>query len=215
MNDIVHTPKPHEAYERLPRIDTPRLILRPMERSDAEAVVAWRSEPATARMFVRPPPTRTEHDAWFASDRLDRVDYVLVHRETGTAIGVVNYKDLNMATRTAETGTLVGDPARRRQGFAREAKVAWMLYGFAELALDAVFVHIRTDNTRMLDVDAALGYIRVGETRLDTADARGVPFVRMRLDAATVLDHPAYRGPDPHGFRSKLADRVRGTNGRP
>lgn len=215
MKDAIHTPKPHGAYERLARIETPRLFLRPMERTDTDAIVAWRSEPETARMFVHRPPTRAEHEAWFESARIDRVDYVLVRRETGAPIGVVNYKDLNATSRSAETGTLIGDASSRRQGFAREAKVAWMLYGFAELALDAVFVHVRTDNARMLDVDAALGYVRVAETRLDTVDAHDVSFVRMRLDAATVLDHSAYRGPDPHGFRAKLAERLHGADRRP
>jgi len=208
MKDPTHTPQPHGSYEVLGRIETPRLYLRPMRLADTDAVVAWRSEPGTARMFIHPPPTRAEHEAWFASQRLDRIDYVIVNRATDAPIGVVNYKSLNTALRSAETGTLIGDPGHRRQGFAREAKVAWMLYGFAELGLDAVHVHVRSDNTRMVEIDAALGYVRVDEILLDTAGDRGVTFVRMRLDAPTVLVHPDYLGPDPHGFRAKLADRI-------
>jgi hypothetical protein len=60
----------------------------------------------------------------------------------------------------------------------------------------------------MVEIDAALGYVRVDEILLDTAGDRGVTFVRMRLDAPTVLVHPDYLGPDPHGFRAKLADRI-------
>lgn len=213
QKDPMHTPRPHTAYEILDRIDTPRLYLRPMRPEDTEAVVAWRSEPGTARMLVQPPPTRAEHEAWFLSPRLDRIDYVIVNRATDVAIGVVNYKSLNAAQRSAETGTLIGDPGHRRQGYAREAKVAWMLYGFADLGLDEVNVHIRADNTRMIEIDAALGYVRVDEVLWDTAVERGVRFVRMRLSASTALVHPDYLGADPHGFRAKLAERLGGRTG--
>lgn len=160
-------------------------------------------------MFVHRPPTRDEHLAWFESDRWDRVDYVVVHRDADAPIGVVNFKDIDGGRRTAETGTLIGDAARRGQGYAHEAKVAWMLYGFAVLELDAVFVHIRADNARMIEIDTKLGHVAEARPALDTSLEAGVPFIRMRLDAATALRHPAFVGaPDPHGFRARLALRL-------
>lgn len=194
----------HDRYERMDEILTPRLSLRPMRREDAADVVAWRSHPATAVLFFGAPPTLEEHLRWFEGPRFSRVDYVVVERATGRRIGTLNYKDIDENRRTAETGTLIGHRPSRGRGLALEAKVAWMLYGFACLGLASVHVQIRSDNKRMIALDAGIGYVREGERRLKTASGEWHAFVRMRLDAETCAHYEAYDRFDLHGFLRRI-----------
>ena len=198
----------HDAYERMPRIDTPRLYLRPLRRDDAETVVAWRSEPKTAAMFLSPPPTLEQHLAWFDSPRTGRVDYLVVTAESDTPLGTVNFKGLHAGDGSAESGTLIGDVASRGKGYGLEAKVAWSLYGFAILGLDRIDVTVRHDNEPMLRIERAVGYELLGSETLADATGGRSEFVKMTLRARTATRLDVYREHDRHGFVAAIAARL-------
>lgn len=180
-------------------IRTTRLLLRPLARDDAELVVAWRNDPQNAELFLSPPPTLEQHLKWFDSDRSGRLDYVIALNETAEVIGTLNYV-LDQTGHTAETGTLIGSEAHRGKGIASEAKLAWTLFGFAALDIEAILVRIRADNERMLRIDQKLGYVHVGSAR--RTNALGVPhyYETLRLDRRRVLELPQYGSEDHHGF---------------
>lgn len=200
--------RPHRHYETMARIEGPTLFLRPMAVEDAELIVAWRSDPATSALFLRPQPTLEQHRIWFAGDRNDRVDYVAEHRAENRSVGTVNFTDIDVADRTAKTGTLIGDRRDRGRGFGREIKALWMLYGFAELGLRSVDVIIRADNAAMIGLDSSLGYRPIGsELRVIEASKPAVEFVIMRLSTADLLAERSYSAYDMHGFLERIQSR--------
>src|SRR5690554_159767 len=170
-------------------IRTTRLLLRPLASDDAELVVAWRNDPQNAELFLAPPPTLEQHLKWFASDRSNRVDYVITLQESGEVVGTLNYV-LDPAGHTAETGTLIGSRAHRGKGIASEAKLAWTLFGFAALDIESILVRIRADNERMIRIDEKLGYVHVGSERLTNAIGAPHEYRTLRLDRGRTLDLP-------------------------
>ena len=196
-----------ERLRALTRIETPRLYLRPLARADAELVVGWRNEPANADMFLLPPPTLEQHLAWFDAPRVGRIDWVIVDRARDVPIGTLNYKRFDDASGSAETGTLLGDTASRGKGFAREAKAAWMLYGFAALGLERVEVVMRADNAAIIHINTVLGCLPDGVVELPNAAGIPMPFMRMALTRDGVLCRSLYAAADLHGFLGVIAPR--------
>jgi len=198
----------HEELELMERIDSPRLYMRPMRREDADLVVAWRSEPRTAAMFLSPPPTLEQHLTWFDSPRDGRVDYLVVEASTDRPVGTVSFKGVVAGGGSAESGTLIGDVASRGKGYGLEAKVAWSLYGFAVLRLDAIDVTVRRDNEPMLRIEEALGYERLGVVELPNAFGEPTEFVRMTLPARRATELEVFARNDRHGFVERIAARL-------
>jgi [ribosomal protein S5]-alanine N-acetyltransferase len=163
-------PSPHTAYELRTAIETARLVLRPLRRSDAELVVGWRAQDAA--QSLRPQPTIAEHLAWFASERRGRVDSATVEKAKGRPSGLVNFRDIDEAGQSAEVGKLIGGPSCRGRGYAQEATVAWLMYGFGELDLERVDAWTRSDNHASIHVDVKLGSMVTEERRFRDADAR-------------------------------------------
>jgi RimJ/RimL family protein N-acetyltransferase len=178
--------RPHTAYEVRSAIETERLALRPLRRSDAESIVHWRAQ--ASGQFLRPQPTLAEHLAWFSSERPGRVDYAIVDRADGRAIGLVNYRDIDETHRTAEVGKLIGEPSCRGCGYAQEATVAWLLYGFGELDFERIISWTRSDNHANIHVNAKLGYDLTEERRFRTDDGASIEFVRMILTRLRFLE---------------------------
>ncbi len=193
----------HEYYERRARIETPRLWLRPMREEDAELIVAWRNEPSTAAMFFIAPPTLDEHLRWFHSGREWRVDYVIVRKEEGRPIGVVNFRDIDEVRGVAEGGKLIGDLNSRGRGMAKEAFAAWLMYGFGTLGLRRVMIRTRTDNTANIRINEKLGFHVEERYRHRAADGVVREFVMMTLPRREVDRRPYFRSVDRQGYFDK------------
>lgn len=178
--------RPHTAYELRTAIETARLVLRPLRRSDAALIVKWRAQ--ASAQFLRPQPTLAEHLAWFSSERPGRVDYAIVDRVDGRAIGLVNFRDIDETDRTAEVGKLVGEPSYRGRGYGQEATAAWLLYGFGELDFHRIDAWTRSDNHANIHVNAKLGYDLTEERRFRTADGANAEFVKMTLTRQRFLE---------------------------
>jgi RimJ/RimL family protein N-acetyltransferase len=178
--------KPHTAYEVRTAIETKRLLLRPLRRSDAELIVHWRAQ--ASGQFLRSQPTLAEHLAWFSSERPGRVDYAIVDRADGRAIGLVNYRDIDETHQTAEVGKLIGEPSCRGRGYAQEATAAWLLYGFGELGFERINAWTRSDNHANIHVNSKLGYDLTEERRFRTDDGAGIKFVKMTLTRQRFLE---------------------------
>lgn len=201
--------RPPEAQNQVtgPATDTiiltKRLLLRPLELRDAETVVAWRNDPRNAELFLSPPPTLEEHLAWFATERPNRVDYIITLRETGELIGTLNYARSDQRG-LAETGTLIGARQHRGKGIATEAKVVWTLFGFAMLNIDTIEVRIREDNAAMLHIDRKLGYEEAGSAVMKNAHGDPYTYRVLRLRRKRVLELPAYEQPEYGSFLTAI-----------
>lgn len=124
----------------LPHLSTPRLLLRPLERHQAETLCALANGPKIADNTASIPSPYTLQTALdfidgmqekFRSANLLSLGAHL--RDSGELIGIASLR-INPANRYGHLGGWVAADARN-QGYAAEVATALMDYGFAELSL--------------------------------------------------------------------------------
>ncbi len=138
-----------------------RVLLRPMERADADAVVRMRSDPTVlAQLFGEEPPTRDGHLRWFEEMRArgDRQEFVIVDRVSGRAVGTIGLSHIDPAHRRAEYGVLIGEPDARGKGLAAEASRLLLGYAFGPLGLNRVYLHVFPENEAAIRLYRRVGF---------------------------------------------------------
>lgn len=145
-----------------------RVLLRPLDERDTDDVLRWRAEPGTLeRLFGEVPPTRDEHLAWLARMRAqgDRQEFVIVDRDADRAVGTIGLSHIDRRYRRAEYGILIGEPAARGRGIAREASRLLLDHAFGPLGLCRVYLHVFPDNEPALRLYRRLGFRLEGRLR--------------------------------------------------
>ena len=174
-------------------IETPRLLLRPMNESDASIIVKWRNDEEDSKFFLNRQPNLNSHKQWFHSERQARVDYIIVHKHEQKPIGTLNFKNIS---NTAEAGKLIGEKSFRGQGLAKESFIAWLYYGFKKLLLEEVYIQTHELNIINIAINDKLGFQKVDPCKFKL-DARN-SFVTMAIneiqfDRANVLSLDAIK----------------------
>jgi N-acetylneuraminate synthase len=163
-------------------LESEGLQLRPLALEDTEHVVAWRGRPeVVAELFSERGPTREEHLAWFAQlqRRLDRLEMLIV--DGGRPVGTVGLANLDLASREAELGILVGDPEARGRGAATRACRLLLDYAFDVLGLSRVYLTLFADNQAAKKLYDRLGFVEDGEVGPRMKDGRERPVLKMTL----------------------------------
>jgi len=133
------------SFAKLP-LETPRLLLRPLEPGDAEALYAIFSDAKVARYGSSPPWSGLDEAHVFIQRAVDALRdgsslrLGLVRREDGRLIGQCTLFAISAQNRRAEIGYSMASEAWGR-GFMDEALRALIDYGFGELA----FIRIEAD----------------------------------------------------------------------
>ncbi len=140
--------------------ETTRLILRPMNKADTDAVFAMRSDENVMR-FIRPPQTQhSEAEDWInlVSSRWEKEKIgfcAVIEKSSNKFIGWCGLWHLK------ETGeTEVGYALVREfwgKGFASEAAGAFLEYGFNELNLEKIVAVANPENLSSQNVMKRLG----------------------------------------------------------
>jgi RimJ/RimL family protein N-acetyltransferase len=152
------------------RLQTPRLLLRPLLGSDAPALFALKSDPVVARYGSGPAwsdPQATVaylqdcHDA-MASGEL--VQMAIVRREDDAFVGTCNLCDFDTQCRRAEVGYSLLTSAWGR-GYANEAVSALLDWGFDHMDLNRVEADIDPRNAPSARALERLGFVREGLLR--------------------------------------------------
>ncbi len=146
-------------FRRLPRVETQRLILRPLEMADAEAVFAYAKDPEVARYLSWQPHRSIDDARQFISRTLSRyaqgqpASWGLEHKADGRLIGTAGFVNFLPRVSSAEIGYVLS-PAYWGQGFASEAVREIIRFGLAELGLERIEARCRVENLasqRLLD----------------------------------------------------------------
>jgi len=148
-------------------IRTGRLLLRPYQPGDVDAVYAYERLPETARYLANEPMSRAEAEA-------------LVTRRIGSSTLAGVGEVLNLVVELAQTGELAGDcvlfwyregqaevgyvldPAHYGHGYATEAVGALLRLGFQELGLHRVAARCDARNAASARVMERAGMRREG-----------------------------------------------------
>jgi RimJ/RimL family protein N-acetyltransferase len=153
------------------RIETRRLVLRSLEDSDVEAVLAHRSHPDVCR-YIGPPMTREEvvrhiaerRRSWHGGQDGDVLSLACELKETGRVVGEGVVRDLSVSAKHAEVG-LGLQPQHQARELGTEALVALLRYGFEQLGLHRIYALCDVDNEPSRRLTARLGMRLEGTLR--------------------------------------------------
>ena len=156
-------------FPNLP-LRTARLVLRPPEMGDAEALLAMHADPEVMRYWATPP--------WHAVDQaVDRIEkdraslldgsairLLLQPTDGGPVLGAATLFAFVPECGRAEVGYILSREAWGL-GLMQEALGALLHYGFGELGLRRVEADIDPRNARSATILERLGFIREGYLR--------------------------------------------------
>ncbi len=157
------------AFARVPRLETARLILRPLRMSDADDMFAYARDPEVSRHVLWSAHTSILQTRAFlrASIRQYRQGYgslAIQRKADGKMIGTIGFVWVNREYRSAEVGYSLGR-AWWNQGLMTEALRALVNYGFDRMGLNRIEAQHETDNPASGRVMAHVGMRREGTLR--------------------------------------------------
>jgi len=153
------------------RIETERLLLRPVLEADLDVIVTGISDFAVSGMLARVPYPyrRIDAESFLAATREESGrNIALAITDDGGVVGGLGLTGLRSER---EFGYWLAKPAWGK-GYATEAGRAFLAFLFGEIGLDIVRSGVFFDNPASLRVQEKLGFERIG-TRKIRCLARG------------------------------------------
>ena len=146
-----------------------RVSLRPIRRDDKTILYRWITDREllilNAPYF---PVGEGAHEEWFESmlrGRNDTVFFVIEDIETSQAIGTCQLLNINWVHRNAELQIRIGEPAFHGKGYGSEAIQQLVDFGFRDLHLHRIFLHVFVSNTRAIKAYEKCGFAHEGVLR--------------------------------------------------
>lgn len=164
---------------------TSRVILTPLRPADSEILFQWIN--ARDEVILNAPYRVVHwaaHEGWFADiqRRSDLVLFAIRDRESNELIGSCQLHTIQSVHRSAELQIRIGDTAARGRGRGTDALRLLLRFGFGDLNLHRIYLHVFASNTRARHVYEKLGFRVDGQLR-DAAfvDGRYVDIVVMSM----------------------------------
>ncbi len=157
-------------FRNPPVIDTRRLYLRKLNRSDSADMYEYSCrEDVTRYLLWSPHPSEsyTHKYLTYLQSRYrtgDFYDWAVVIRDTDKMIGTCGFTRLNIESNSAEIGYVL-NPEFWGQGYAPEAVRAVMKFGFGELRLNRIEAKYMVGNERSVRVMEKVGMTYEGVNR--------------------------------------------------
>ena len=164
------------------RLETDRLILRPFEPTDFDAVHAYGSDPDVTRYTSFGPNTEEETRGFLetcvdgmaraaatspeAHVETDSLDWAITLRDGDSLIGGCGLRGGLPGSGELETGYVL-NRGHWRRGFGREAVEALRDFAFGPLGARRVFARIFPANAGSIALIESLGFVREGVRRRD------------------------------------------------
>jgi len=141
------------------RLESERVMLRPMEEEDAELIVKWRNDPEISKWLFAPEPITLEsHLEWFRHPKVDRLDFVICLSKSQRPVGTVSYTNIDTVNAKAEAGKMLGERKLWGRGLAKEAFRLWLAFGFEKLELKYIYVRTLSTNYGNIKLNEKLGF---------------------------------------------------------
>lgn len=112
--------------------------------------------------------TRDEIAAWIAKISVtsgDRIDFMIVMKETDELLGEVVLNEIDSINRSANIRIGIQGTQHRGKGYGTEAMVQMLRYGFESMKLHRIHLGVYTFNPRAIRVYEKIGFQREGIQR--------------------------------------------------
>lgn len=145
------------------------IVLRYARESDLDAYYLFIQDPEVNRLTgAQREFTREEIAAWIrkiGTKHEDRVDFVIVSKETDELIGEVVLNEIDPVNRRANIRIAIQGARHRGKGFGTEAMILMLRHGFETLKLHRIDLGVYVFNPRAIRVYEKVGFQREGIQR--------------------------------------------------
>ena len=145
-----------------------RVILRPVESSDAELLNQWCNDPEIRRLTGEvSPSSMAETEAYIKrlTSSPDRAWFIIVDKHTGRAIGETGLLRMFPAWRTTDLSIILGEKDAWGQGFGTDAINLLMDYAFGALNFHRISIGVVGFNQSALAFYRKIGFREEGIQR--------------------------------------------------
>ena len=162
--------KVSEIYRNLPRLETPRLILRTVTMGDLEDMFAYSSDAEVTRFLRWGPHRALEETESYLCEVLREYEegengpWGVEYRETGRLVGSVHLMTISARHSKAEIGFVLSRPYWNR-GLMSEALTRVLGYSFEHIGLNRIEGFCLVDNRAGIAVMEKVGMKQEGLLR--------------------------------------------------
>ncbi len=145
-----------------------RIMLAPLRDEDSRTLFGWINERGDVLLSAPYKPVHhADHVAWFDAirSRDDVVVFGIRRLEDDVLVGSCQLHGIDPRSRSAELQIRIGVPDARGQGLGSEALELLVRYGFEDLNLRRIFLHVFATNERALRAYLAAGFVEEGRLR--------------------------------------------------
>lgn len=147
-----------------------KIILRALTLKDLEKTLAWHNQDDIVEFYSGHPfPVNSEMEIkWYDKILTSNFPLTIFGIETIDSkklIGLSMLKDINLVNRNAEFAIYIGDLEHRGKGLSKEATLLTFDFAFNKLGLNRVFLKVRIDNVKAINLYKSLGMIEEGNLR--------------------------------------------------
>lgn len=128
-----------------------KVVLRLMTGADTQLIVRWRNNPRVRANFIyRKTFTNSTHENWIREDiETGRALQFIICDKSDSAnrpVGSVYFRDIDIATGTAEYGIFIGEDDAIGRGFGNEAAILALDFAFNILKMDKIMLRVFCTN---------------------------------------------------------------------
>jgi RimJ/RimL family protein N-acetyltransferase len=139
--------------EHRPIIRGEHVFLRPAERDDLPTFVRWFNDAEVlSNLAMFAPMSHAAETAWYeamlAEHGRSRYHFVICLLADGRAIGTIGLEEVNLHDGRAEFGIAIGERSEWDKGYGTDATRAICDFGFGELRLARISLHVYAGNDR-------------------------------------------------------------------
>lgn len=144
-------------FSRMPKLETSRLLLRAIKRSDLDDIYEYSSDPKTSKYLLWSPHKSKDFTKTFIELILSKYksgeynDWAIVYKPTGKMIGTCGFTRIDESNSLVEAGYVI-NPEYWGMGIATEALQRVIDFAFCDLAVNRVECRFMFGNEASLAV---------------------------------------------------------------
>ena len=166
-----------KIFSQMPKIETQRLLLRAIKRSDLDDMFEYSSDPRTSKYLLWTPHKNKDYTKDFIELILAKYkskeynDWAIIYKKTGKMIGTCGFTRIDEDNSIVEIGYVI-NPEYWGMGIATEALQTVMAFSFEQLNVNRVECKFMFGNEASLSVMKKAGMKLEGYQR-DAIYAKG------------------------------------------
>jgi methionyl-tRNA formyltransferase/L-amino acid N-acyltransferase YncA len=143
-----------------------RVRLRPLKKSDSAILHEWINNRDLVILNASYyPVSENDHGVWverMMTSRSDLIFFIIEEVTSGKTIGICQLLNINWRHRSAELQIRIGAPDFLGRGFGSEATRLLLRFGFMDLNLHRIYLHVFATNNRAVRAYKKCGFVQEG-----------------------------------------------------